>query len=45
VVAVRFEIAFHTPFRVSSGRPGDGSDTTVDRAALLPASSLKGVML
>jgi CRISPR/Cas system CMR subunit Cmr4 (Cas7 group RAMP superfamily) len=45
VVAVRFEIAFRTPFRVSSGQAGDGSDTTVDRAALLPASSLKGVML
>ena len=40
-----FEIVFHTPFRVSSGQAGDGSDTTVDRAALLPASSLKGVML
>ena len=42
---MRFEITFHTPFRVSSGHAGDGSDTTVDRAALLPASSLKGVML
>jgi CRISPR/Cas system CMR subunit Cmr4 (Cas7 group RAMP superfamily) len=45
VVALRFEIVFHAPFRVSSGRAGDGSDATVDRAALLPASSLKGVML
>jgi CRISPR/Cas system CMR subunit Cmr4 (Cas7 group RAMP superfamily) len=45
VVAVRFEIIFHTPFRVASGHAGDGSDSTVDRAALLPASSLKGVML
>ena len=42
---MRFEIDFHTPFRVSSGRAGDGSDSTVDRAALLPASSLKGLML
>ena len=42
---MRFEIVFHTPFRVSCGQAGDGSDTTVDRAALLPASSLKGVML
>jgi CRISPR/Cas system CMR subunit Cmr4 (Cas7 group RAMP superfamily) len=42
---MRFEIVFHTPFRVSSGQAGDGSDTTVDLAALLPASSLKGVML
>lgn len=42
---MRFEIVFHAPFRISSGQAGDGSDTTVDRAALLPASSLKGVML
>ncbi|MGH3168986.1 MAG: RAMP superfamily CRISPR-associated protein [Trebonia sp.] len=42
---MRFEIVFHTPFRVAAGHAGDGSDTTVDRAALLPASSLKGVML
>ena len=41
---MRFEILFHTPFRVASGRAGDGSDSTVDRAALLPASSLKGLM-
>lgn len=41
---MRFEIEFHTPFRVSSGQAGEGSDATVDRAALLPASSLKGVM-
>ena len=41
---MRFEIEFHTPFRVASGRAGDGSDVTVDAAALLPASSLKGVM-
>ncbi len=42
---MRFEIVFHTPFRVASGHARDGSDTTVDHAALLPASSLKGVML
>lgn len=41
---MRFEIVFHTPFHISSGRAGDGSNTTVDRAALLPASSLKGLM-
>lgn len=41
---MRFEIQFHTPFRVASGQAGDGSDVTVDAAALLPASSLKGVM-
>jgi CRISPR/Cas system CSM-associated protein Csm3 (group 7 of RAMP superfamily) len=45
VVAVRFEITFHTPFRVGSGRASDGSDTSVDRNALLPASSIKGLML
>ncbi len=42
---MKFEVVFHTPFRVATGHAGDGSDTTVDRAALLPASSLKGVML
>lgn len=41
---MRFQIEFHTPFRVASGRAGDGNDVTVDPAALLPASSLKGVM-
>ena len=42
---MKFELVFRTPFHVSSGHAGDGSDTTVDRAVLLPASSLKGVML
>lgn len=41
---MRFQIAFHTPFRVATGRAGEGSDTTVDRQSPLPASSLKGVM-
>ena len=41
---MRFEITFHTPFRIGSGHAGDGSDTTVDQRALLPASSLKGLM-
>lgn len=41
---MRFEMTFHTPFRVGSGHAGDGSDTTVDPGALLPASSLKGLM-
>jgi CRISPR/Cas system CMR subunit Cmr4 (Cas7 group RAMP superfamily) len=44
VVAVRFGIQFHTPFRVAAGRAGDSADTTVDRGNPLPASSLKGVM-
>lgn len=41
---MRFEITFHTPFRVASGQAGVGVDSTVDRKLLLPASSLKGVM-
>jgi CRISPR/Cas system CMR subunit Cmr4 (Cas7 group RAMP superfamily) len=44
VVAVKFEIKFLTPYRVASGRAGDGADATVDRSVPLPASSLKGVM-
>lgn len=41
---MRFEIVFHTPFRVASGQAGDGSDTTIDPGTPLPASSLKGLM-
>ncbi|BCB74574.1 hypothetical protein GCM10022251_82240 [Phytohabitans flavus] len=41
---MRFQIAFHTPFRVATGRAGEGADATVDRQNPLPASSLKGVM-
>jgi CRISPR/Cas system CSM-associated protein Csm3 (group 7 of RAMP superfamily) len=44
VVAVRFEIVFHAPFRVGAGRASGGSDITVDHGALLPASSIKGLM-
>jgi CRISPR/Cas system CSM-associated protein Csm3 (group 7 of RAMP superfamily) len=42
---MRFAVTFHTPFRIAPGRAGDGSDTTIDPEALLPASSIKGVML
>lgn len=41
---MRFEIAFHGPFRVSTGLAGRGADVTVDMANPVPASSLKGVM-
>jgi CRISPR/Cas system CSM-associated protein Csm3 (group 7 of RAMP superfamily) len=41
---MRFEVIFHTPFRVASGHSQDGSDTAVDPAGLLPASSIKGLM-
>lgn len=41
---MRFEIVFHTPFRVASGQAGDGRDTTIDPGTPLPASSLKGLM-
>lgn len=41
---MRFEITFHTPFRVASGQAGDGSDTAIDPGTPLPASSLKGLM-
>jgi len=42
---MKFAVTFHTPFRVATGRAGDGSDTTIDAEALLPAASIKGVML
>lgn len=41
---MRFDIEFHTPFRVGTGRSGNGSDSTVDADVPVPASSLKGVM-
>lgn len=41
---MKLEIRFLTPYRVASGRAGDGADATVDRSVPLPASSLKGVM-
>lgn len=39
-----FTITFHGPFHVARGAAELGFDRTIDREALLPASSLKGVM-
>jgi CRISPR/Cas system CSM-associated protein Csm3 (group 7 of RAMP superfamily) len=44
VVAIELQIHFHGPFRVATGLAGRGSDTTVDLAAPLKGSSLKGAM-
>ena len=41
---MRFEISFHTPFRVATGRARPGVDIAVDEQNALPGSSLKGVM-
>jgi CRISPR/Cas system CSM-associated protein Csm3 (group 7 of RAMP superfamily) len=41
---MKFTIEFRTPFRVATGRSGEGADSTVDSTAMLPASSLKGIM-
>ncbi len=41
---MKFEMTFHSPFRVASGRAGDGANSTIDRATPLPASTLKGLM-
>lgn len=43
-MTLTFEITFHGPFRVATGRAGDGTDSVVDRDVPLPASSIKGVM-
>ncbi|MFE9187845.1 RAMP superfamily CRISPR-associated protein [Micromonospora haikouensis] len=43
-MTLTFEIGFHGPFRVATGRAGDGSDSVIDREVPLPASSIKGVM-
>lgn len=44
MTALDFTITFHGPFHVARGAALSGFDRTVDRDALLPASSLKGVM-
>lgn len=41
---MRFEITFHGPFRVATGKAGHGLDVTVDSQNLVPASSIKGLM-
>lgn len=41
---MEFVIAFHSPFRVSTGHAAPGLDAGVDAANPLPASSIKGVM-
>ncbi|MGV9976529.1 RAMP superfamily CRISPR-associated protein [Micromonospora wenchangensis] len=43
-MTLTFEIDFHGPFRVATGRAGDGTDSVIDREVPLPASSIKGVM-
>lgn len=39
-----FWVEFHGPFRVSTGVARTGADAAVDPSALLPGSSLKGLM-
>lgn len=39
-----FTITFHGPFHVGSGVADQGLDRVLDRGALLPGTSLKGVM-
>ncbi|WP_158558528.1 MULTISPECIES: RAMP superfamily CRISPR-associated protein [unclassified Streptomyces] len=41
---IRVHIAFHGPFRVGTGRAHEGADQTVNRADLIPASSVKGLL-
>ncbi|GAA4415677.1 hypothetical protein GCM10023148_12200 [Actinokineospora soli] len=41
---LRFQIVFHTPFRVSTGAAHAGIDAVIDRDDPLPATSLKGLM-
>ncbi|MEO5678468.1 MAG: RAMP superfamily CRISPR-associated protein [Acidimicrobiales bacterium] len=42
---MRFDITFHTPFRISTGAAGRGVDAAIDLDDPLPGSSLKGVMV
>jgi CRISPR/Cas system CMR subunit Cmr4 (Cas7 group RAMP superfamily) len=41
---LRFEIDFHGPVKVGTGRAGGGRDDTIDPDLPLPASTLKGLM-
>ena len=41
---ITFTVTFHGPFHVGTGNPEAGMDRPVDRGALLPATSLKGLM-
>jgi len=43
-VNLDFHIRFHSPFRVATGTARAGVDSAVDPRALLPGSSLKGLM-
>lgn len=44
VPLVSVSIAFHGPFHVGGGTPAEGLDRVLDRGALLPGTSLKGVL-
>lgn len=39
-----FQIVFHGPFRIGTGRASEGRNESIDTAHPLPASSLKGAM-
>lgn len=41
---MRFDVEFHTPFAISSGRAADGLDHTIDRDVPFPSSALKGLL-
>ncbi|MGJ7908500.1 RAMP superfamily CRISPR-associated protein [Actinopolyspora sp. H202] len=41
---LRFDITFHTPFRVSTGHARDELDAAIDPELPLPSTSLKGLM-
>lgn len=42
--SLTFEVIFHGPVKVGSGRAGRGLDDTVDPDIIVPGSSLKGLM-
>lgn len=41
---MRFNVTFHTPFRVGTGSARDGLDDTINSKNPLPGSSIKGLM-
>jgi len=44
MMSLRFDVTFHSPFRVGATYARDGVDTALDRGDPLPADHLKGVM-
>lgn len=43
-MSLKFEVTFHTPFAISSGKALDGLDHTIDEETPFPSSAVKGLL-